>query len=148
VNVRFLPALLVAAVVAAAGSKDGQPTQSSSVAPPTPAGSARAIVGEIVSVEGGGTAISVRESVSSASQKGQPAGRRNVTLQIVPSTKIFRGKEPAAAETLKPKDYVVVRYLETPSGAVAQSIRAADVTPRETPTPASQAAAPGHAPAR
>jgi hypothetical protein len=148
VNVRFLPALLAAAVVAAAGSKDGQTPQPATVAPSAPAASARAIVGEIVSVEGVGTAVSIRESVSSASQKGQPIVRRNVTLQIVPSTRIFRGKDLSTAETLKPKDYVVARYLETPSGAVAQSIRAADVTPRATPTPASDTAAPGQSPTK
>jgi len=147
VNVRFLPALVAAAVVAAAGSKDGQMTQPATVALSSPAASARAIVGEIVSVEGGGTAVSIRESVSSASQKGQPPVRRNVTVQIVPTTRIFRGKDLSTAESLKPKDYVVARYLETPSGAVAQSIRIADSTPRATPTPASdtpvpQAAAP------
>jgi hypothetical protein len=140
VNVRFLPALVAAAVVAVTGSKDGQTTQPATVAPSVAEASARAIVGEVVSVEGAGTAVSIRESVSSPSQKGQPAKRRNVTLQIVPTTKIFRGKDLSTAETLKPKDYVVARYLETPSGAVAQSIRAADVTPRATPTPTSDAA--------
>jgi hypothetical protein len=142
VNVRFLPALVAAAVVAAAGSKDAQMTQPATVALSSPAASARAIVGEIVSVEGGGTAVSIRESVSSASQKGQPSVRRNVTVQIVPTTRIFRGKELSTAESLKPKDYVVARYLETPSGAVAQSIRIADATPRPTPTPASETPVP------
>ncbi len=145
-NVRFLPALVAAVVVAATGSKDGQLTQPEAVTLSTPAASARAIVGEIVSVEAGGTAVSIRESVSSASQKGQPAVRRNVTVQIVPTTRIFRGKELSTAETLRPKEYVVARYLETPAGAVAQSIRIADATPRATPTPASEAPAPANAP--
>jgi hypothetical protein len=148
VNVRFLPALVAAAVVAVAGSKEGQVSQPATVDPSYPAASARAIVGEIVAVEAGGTAVSIRESVSSASQKGQPAVRRSVTLQIVPTTRIFRGKEPSTAETLKPRDYVVARYLETPAGAVAQSIRAADTARHVTPTPASEAAAPTSPPAK
>jgi hypothetical protein len=146
VNVRFLPALVAAAVVATAGSKGGQTTQPEPLDRSSSAASARAIVGEIVSVEAGGTAISIRESVSSASQKGQPSVRRNVTVQIVPTTRIFRGKELSSAEALKPKDYVVARYLETPAGAVAQSIRAADTTPHATPTPASRASAPASPP--
>ena len=119
---------------------EGQTTQPSTVAPVPPSSTARAIVGQIVSVEKDGSAVQIRESVSSASQKGQPPARRTVTLQIGAATVIVRGKSPVAASDLKPKDHVVARYVETPSGAIAQSIRAADVAVR--PPTSSQAGEP------
>jgi hypothetical protein len=61
-----------------------------------------------------------------------------VTLELTPETKIFRGRTPIAATDLKPNDYVVARYSETPSGARALSLRVADVVARAAPqaTPA------------
>jgi len=139
VNVRFLPALIAAAALAASTPKEGQMTQPSTVAPVPPSATARAIVGQIVSVEKDGSAVQIRESVSSASQKGQLPVRRTVTLQINAATTIVRGKSPVAASDLKPMDHVVARYVETPTGAIAQSIRAADVVAR---TPSSSQTGP------
>ena len=78
--------------------------------------------------------MAVRESVASASQKGQKPVRRILTLVLTPDTKILRGRTPVSPEELRVKDYVVVRYAETPQGAVALSLRAADVVARTAPS--------------
>ncbi len=77
--------------------------------------------------------VTIRESVSSPSQKGHGA-RRSVTLELTPETKLFRGRTPIAATDLRPNDYVVARYSETPSGARALSLRVADVVAHAAPT--------------
>jgi len=89
-------------------------------------------VGEIVSVDAEKNLVTVRESVSSPNQKGQTA-RRTVTLGLTPQTKLLRGKTSTSAAELKPNDFVVARYAETPTGVIALSLRAADVVARTAP---------------
>jgi hypothetical protein len=136
VNLRFLPALVAAAVLASGGARDVQTAPAAKVASPAPLHPTRIILGEITYVETALRIVAVRETVASATQKGQKPIRRTLTLVLTPDTKILRGKIPVSPEELCVKDYVVVRYAETPQGAVALSLRAADVVARTTPSPA------------
>jgi hypothetical protein len=132
---RVCPLFVVAAfgVAAAASAQTAQPAK---VPSPVAARSTRTIVGEIVSVDAEKNLVTVRESVSSPNQKGQTA-RRTVTLGLTPQTKLLRGKTSTSAAELKPNDFVVARYAETPAGVIALSLRVADVVARTAPaTPA------------
>ena len=57
-------------------------------------------------------------------------------LVLTPETKLLRGRTPVLPEELRVKDYVVVRYADTPHGDVALSLRAADVVARTAPSAA------------
>ena len=132
-SLRFLPALVAAVLLAAGGARDVQITPKAMVASPVPPHPTRIIVGEVTYVDTALRIVAVRESVASATQKGQKPFRRTLTLVLTPDTKILRGKTPVSPEELCVKDFVVVRYAETPQGAVALSLRAADVVARTVP---------------
>jgi len=136
VNLRFLPALVAAAILASGGARDVQTTPAAKVASPAPLHATRIVAGEVTYVDTALRLVAVRETVASATQKGQKPFRRTLTLVLTPDTKTFRGRTPVPAEELQVKDYVVVRYAETPQGAVALLLRAADVVARTTPSPA------------
>lgn len=93
-------------------------------------------MGEVTYVDTALRIVAVRESVASATQKGQKPFRRTLTLVLTPDTKLYRGKTPVFPEELCVKDYVVARYVESPQGAVALSLRAADAVARTTPSAA------------
>lgn len=101
-------------------------------ASPAAAGAAEAsktIVGEIVWVDFPARLVLVRESVKSTAVKGRPATRETIALAVAPNVPVIRGKQPSTFAELKPKDYVVARYLPTADGAKALSLRVADATP-------------------
>ncbi len=79
--------------------------------------------------------VAVRESVPTASQMGQKPVRRSVALVVTAETKLFRGTTPVLTADLRAGDYVVSRYTETPQGALALLLRAADVVVQTTPSP-------------
>jgi len=111
-------------------------TQPTPVPSPSSASVSRTIAGEIVSMDARSGSVLVRETVASATQKGQKPFRRAVTLVIGSGTKLSRGKAPVHVSDLKVGDYVVARYAETPTGMTAFSIRAAEVVVRTTPAAA------------
>jgi len=136
VSLRFLPALVAAVILAAGGARDVQVTPKPAVASPVPPLSTHSVAGEVTYVDPALRILAVRESVASASQKGQRPVRRIVKLVLTPETKLLRGRTPVLPEELRVKDYVVVRYADTPHGAVALSLRAADVVARTAPSAA------------
>ncbi len=102
------------------------PAATSAPRPALGAGLTRAIVGLVVSVDLAARTVSIRESVTSTHQKGQ-AEKRPVTVAVDARTDILRGKRRIELADLKPFDLVVARYLVTPLGAQALSVRAADI---------------------
>ncbi|HQR45717.1 MAG TPA: hypothetical protein PLB02_04605 [Thermoanaerobaculia bacterium] len=140
-SLRFLPALVAAVVLASAGGKDVQTTPRTAVAASAAPQTTRFVAGEITYVDPALRIVAVRETVASAPQKGQKPARRTVTLALTPDTKLLRGKAPVSADELRVKDYVVVRYAETPQAAVALTLRAADVVVRSAPAPAASPSA-------
>ena len=88
----------------------------------------KTIVGEIVWVDFPSRLVLVRESVKSTTVKGKPATRETIALAVAPDVPVIRGKQPSTFAELKPKDYVVARYLPTADGAKAVSLRVADAT--------------------
>jgi hypothetical protein len=93
------------------------------------------IAGVVTAIEPPSGLVTVRESVPSASQMGQKPVRRTVALVVTPKTKIILGKAPAVIADLKAGDFVVSRYAETPQGAIALTLRAADAVARSEPSP-------------
>lgn len=134
-SLRFVPALIAAIALATGAPKSGQVAQPAPVVAPAPAGSARSIVGEVTYVDTALRIVAVRETVSSATQKGQKSTRRTVTMVLTPQTKLVRGKTPGDPAELRVHDYVVARFTETPQGPVATSLRVADVVARSAPSP-------------
>jgi hypothetical protein len=104
------------------------------------------IAGVVTSVDASAGLVTVRESVPTASQMGQKPVRRSVALVVSAQTKLFRGTTPTVTADLRPGDYVVSRYAETPHGALALLVRAAEIVTRTTPSP-SGTPQPGDAPA-
>jgi hypothetical protein len=135
---------LLIAFLAAGGEAPPAPTAPAPNAHPHPPAAAaaaddvRTVVGQIVSVDLAHRTVVVGESVQSNRPKGDLKGTLTVTLDD--ATQLLRGKRAATAAELKPKDHVVVRYVETPRGARAVSFRIADLVTR-TPVPAASAAA-------
>lgn len=144
---RLWSLLLVSFLTSLGGAAAGetQKTQPTKVPSPAVARTVHVIAGEITSIDVPASLVAVRESVPTASQKGQKPVKRTVVLVVTAETLLLRGKEPAPISDLKPGDYVVSRYAETPQGALALSLRAADVVARTTPT---GTPAPGEAPVR
>lgn len=95
----------------------------------------KTIVGEIVWVDMASRIVLVRESVKSTAAKGKPAVRETVALAIAPDVPVIRGKKPSTLAELKPNDHVVARYLPTPEGSKAVSLRVADATPQAPLSP-------------
>ena len=135
-SLRFLPALIAAIAIAAGAPKGEQVSQPARVAASVPAGPTRSIAGEITYVDTALRIVAVRETVASASQKGQKQVRRTLTLVLTPETKLVRGKTPSDSSGLKVRDYVVAHYSETPFGPLAVTLRVADVVVRSAPSPA------------
>jgi len=95
-------------------------------------------VGQIISVDAAASTLVVGESVqASPTKKG--GDRETVSLTVDGGTQVLRGKRATTVAELRPRDHVVVRYVLTPHGARALSIRAADQG-RDTPTAVPQAA--------
>ena len=134
-SLRFVPALIAAIALAAGVPKSEQVAQPAAVAAPAPAGPTHSIAGEVTYVDTALRIVAVRETVSSASQKGQKPVRRTVTMVLTPGTKLVRGKTPVDPAELRVHDYVVARFTETPLGPVATSLRVADVVARSAPSP-------------
>ncbi|MFI5180608.1 MAG: hypothetical protein ACHQPI_04390 [Thermoanaerobaculia bacterium] len=134
-SLRFLPALLAAIALAAGAPKSDQVTPPSKVATPALEGPTRSIVGEVTYVDVALRIVAVRETVSSASQKGQKPVRRTLTMVLTPDTKLVRGKTPSDPAELRVRDYVVAHYRETPYGPLAVTLRVADVVARSVPSP-------------
>ncbi|MCM3877537.1 MAG: hypothetical protein NEA02_14115 [Thermoanaerobaculia bacterium] len=139
----LLLALLIAPEEA---QKTGTAAKSASAVAATAAEPSKTIVGEIVWVDLPARLVLVRESVKSTAVKGKPATRETIALAVAPDVPVIRGKQPSTFALLKPKDHVVARYLPTPDGARAVSLRVADATtgaPRgasgTTPIPAGTA---------
>ena len=134
--------VLILALLVAPEDVSKSPAASSATAPkPAPAAPSKTIVGEIVWVDLASRLVLVRESVKSTAVKGKPAVRETVALAIAPDVPVIRGKKPSTLAELKPNDHVVARYLPTPEGSKAVSLRAADAAPRAPLSPA--AGAPG-----
>jgi hypothetical protein len=138
VTVLFVSPVLGLAILAMAAAGEAQTAQPTQVPSPAAARKVHVIAGEVTSVDASSGLVAVRESVPSASQKGQKPVRRSVALVVTIETKLFRGEAPVTAADLKPGDYVVSRYAETPQGALALSLRAADVVARTTPSPSGE----------
>jgi hypothetical protein len=135
VSLRFVPALIAAIALAAGAPKSEQVVQPATVAASAPAGPTRSIVGEVMYVDTALRIVAVRETVASASQKGQKPARRTMTMVLTPQTKLVRGKTPGAPADLRVHDYVVAHFTETPQGPVVTSLRVADVVARSAPSP-------------
>ncbi len=125
--------MIAAIALAAAAPKGGQVSQPDPVAIPAPTGPMRSIAGEVTYVDTALRIVAVRETVVSASQKGQTPVRRTLTLVLTPNTKLVRGKTPSDPSGLRVRDYVVAHYSETPYGPIAVTLRAADVVARSAP---------------
>jgi hypothetical protein len=129
--------VLLLALLVAPEDVSKSPVASSATAPKAaPAASSKTIVGEIVWVDMASRLVLVRESVKSTAVKGKPAVRETVALAIAPDVPVIRGKKPSTLGELKPKDHVVARYLPTPEGAKAVSLRVADAAPHAPLSPA------------
>ena len=140
-SLRFIPALIAAIALAAGAPKSEQVAQPATVTAPAPVGPTHSIAGEVTYVDTALRIVAVRETVSSASQKGQKPVRRTVTMVLTPGTKLLRGKTPGDPSDLRVHDYVVARFAETPQGPVATSLRVADVVARSAPSPPASPAA-------
>ncbi len=126
--------VLILALLVAPEEASKSPAASSATASPTAA--SKTIVGEIVWVDLGARLVLVRESVKSTAVKGKPAVRETVALAIAPDVPVIRGKKASTLAELKPNDHVVARYLPTPEGSKAVSLRVADATPHAPLSPA------------
>lgn len=107
--------------------------------PETPAAtpaSSRTIVGEIVSIDLPSRLIVIRESVKAAPPRTKA---ETVAVRLSQETTLVRGRKPVALEELRPKDHVVARYVVSPAGATALSLRVADRTVRIPATAGSSA---------
>jgi hypothetical protein len=135
VSLRFVPTLIAALALAAGAPKSEQVAQPAPVVAPSPAGPTRSIAGEVTYVDTALRIVAVRETVSSASQKGQKPVRRTMTMVLTPETKLVRGKTPGDPAELRVHDYVVAHFTETPQGPIAISLRVADVVARSGPPP-------------
>lgn len=135
VRLLFVLLLPILSCLGAAAAEEPQTTQPTKVPSPTPARTVHVIAGVVTWVDVSAGLVAVRESVPTASQMGQKPVRRSVALVVTADTKLFRGKTPAMTADLRPGDYVVSRYTETPQGALALLLRAADVVVRTTPSP-------------
>lgn len=93
------------------------------------------IAGVVTSVDASAGLVTLRESVPTASQMGQKPVRRSVALVVTAETKLFRGMTPTVTADLRPGDYVVSRYAETPRGTLALLLRAAEVVVRSVSPP-------------
>jgi hypothetical protein len=115
------------------------PTPVPAPAPPGAATSdiSRTIVGEIVSIDLSLRSVVIRESVKTAASKGK---RETVTVALDSGTSLLRGRKPVTLEELRPKDYVVARYVVSTAGAKALSFRVADRVVRVPAAPGSSAA--------
>ncbi len=140
-SLRFVPALIAAIALAAGAPKSDQVAQPESLVARAPAGPTHSIGGEVTYVDTALRIVAVRESVASATQMGQKPVRRTVVMILTPATKLVRGKTPGDATELRVRDYVVARYVETPQGPVATSLRVADVVARSAPSPPTTPAA-------
>lgn len=134
-SLRFVPALIAAIALAAGAQKSEQVAQPVPVVASTPIGPTHSIAGEVTYVDTALRIVAVRETVSSATQKGQKPVRRTMTMVLTPETKLVRGKTPGDPAELRVHDYVVVRFTETPLGPIATSLRVADVVARSAPSP-------------
>ena len=128
--------LLLALLVAPENAP--KPAAAGSVKTPeaAPAAASKTIVGEILWVDIPSRLVLVRESVKSTAVKGKPAVRETVAIAIAADVPVIKGKKESTLAELKPKDHVVARYLPTPEGAKAVSVRVADATPRVPGSPA------------
>ena len=145
---RTFPASPVLGLVllALTGAAEAQTTQPTKVPPPAAARAVHVIAGVVTSVDASAGLVAVRESVPTASQMGQKPVCRSVALVVTAETKLFRGMTPTVTADLRPGDYIVSRYAETPLGALALLLRAADVVVRTTPS-STGTPQPGDAPA-
>jgi hypothetical protein len=125
--------VLILALLVAPEDASKSPAASSATAPTAPS---KTIVGEIVWVDLASRLVLVRESVKSTAVKGKPAVRETVALAIAPDVPVIRGKKASTLAELKPNDHVVARYLSTPEGSKAVSLRVADATPHAPLPPA------------
>ncbi len=130
-------AMALAAGTAASPARTAVPAAPAARATPAPS---RAFVGAIQAIDLPLATVVVRETVHTEKRGGTPHPLETVTLKLDASTHVLRGKKPAKLEELKVGDYVVVRYLVTPQGSRAVSLRAADVPrPAGTATPSASA---------
>lgn len=136
-SLRFLPALIAAVALAAGAPKGDQVSQPEAVVTTASTGQTRSIVGEVTYVDTALRIVAVRETVASASQKGQKQARRTLTLVLTRDTKLVRGKTPSDPAELRVHDFVVARYTETPNGRLAVTLRAADVVALSAAPPSS-----------
>lgn len=134
-SLRFVPTLIAALALAGGVLKSEQVAQPTQVAAPSAAGPTRSVVGEVTYVDTALRIVAVRETVSSATEKGQKAGRRTMTMVLTSQTKLLRGKRPGDPAELRVHDYVVATFSETPQGPIAISLRVADVVARSGPSP-------------
>jgi hypothetical protein len=133
----LLPVFLAVMMPAAAPVSTPPKAPPSTPAPRPSAPVTQTIVGQILSVDAAAATLGVGESVqASPTKKGD---RDTVSLKVDRGTQLLRGKRATTVAELRPRDHVVVRYVLTPDGARALSIRAADQS-RETPTVVPQAA--------
>lgn len=114
------------------------PAAPSPAAPP--ASAEKTIVGVVVSLDQAQGKLVVQESSRTVRVKGEEPKKENVELSVDASTRIVIGRNPAALSELKAKDHVVVRYVVTPRGARATSLRVAErkagpATPAAPSTP-------------
>lgn len=126
---------------------EAQTTPKAKVAPSEAPRTVHVIAGVVTSVEPSAGLVAVRESVPSAPEKGRKPVRRSVSLVVNAETMVILGKAPAALSELKVGDYVVARYAETPQGALALTLRAADAIVQAAP-PASASSQPAEAPGK
>ena len=134
----FLALLMPAgAPVPAAPSTAAAKASPSAPAPRPTAPLTQTIVGQILAVDAVAATLIVGESVQAS--PGKKGDRETVSLKVDGGTKLLRGTKTTTVAELRPRDHVVVRYVLTPQGARALSIRAADQT-RDTPTPLPQTA--------
>lgn len=111
----------------------------SPASPATAAPSATAektIVGEIVSLDAGRGRVVVQETSRTVRNKGEEPKKEIVELHVDGSTQVLIGRNPSTLTELKARDHVVVRYVVTPKGPRATSLRVAE---RTSPTPATPA---------
>ncbi len=94
----------------------------------------RTIIGHIERIDAAQRSVVVTESAKHTTPATPAPKVQSVTVSVTKETLLVRGKSPAAFESLKPKEHVVVRYRMTAAGALALSFRVADVATRPTPT--------------
>lgn len=116
--------LLLAVQLAVAPTAKASPTATDS----------RTIIGHIERIDASHRSVIVTESAKQSTPTTPSPKPQSVTVSVTKETLLVRGKSPAAFESLKPKEHVVVRYRMTAAGALALSFRVADVASRPTPT--------------